>query len=132
MSTTLATERPIAVLERLPEVEPDNGANRQGDPHFMTSLARGLLVIRAFSGLRRERTVAQVSRFTGLSRAAVRRCLYTLCELGYARCDGRMYRLLPKVLTLGHDSFNPTGTAPGAAAYPTRTGFAPRKDARGL
>jgi len=73
----------------------------------MTSLARGLLVIRAFSGLRRERTIADISRITGLSRAAVRRCLYTFCELGYAACDGRSYRLLPKVLTLGH---GPRGT----------------------
>jgi IclR family pca regulon transcriptional regulator len=106
----------ITSLERLPEVEPDNGANRQGDPQFMTSLARGLLVIRAFAGLRRERTIAQVSRLTGLSRAAVRRCLYTLCELGYARCEGRMYRLLPKVLTLGHDAFNVTARSGGTEA----------------
>ena len=132
MITTPATERPIAVLERLPEVEPDNGANRRGDPHFMTSLARGLLVIRAFAGLRRGRTIAQISRLTGISRAAVRRCLYTLCELGYARCEGRMYRLLPKVLTLGHYAVDPAGTASGSAAYPTRTGLAPRRDAHGL
>lgn len=82
--------------------DPDSDVNRHGDPQFMTSLARGLLVIRAFSGLRRKRTIADISRITGLSRAAVRRCLYTLCELGYAACYGRLYRLLPKVLILGH------------------------------
>jgi IclR family pca regulon transcriptional regulator len=81
--------------------EPDTGVNRHGDPQFMTSLARALLVIRAFSGLGRERTIADVARTTGLPRAAVRRCLYTLCELGYAACDGRLYRLLPKVPVLG-------------------------------
>jgi IclR family transcriptional regulator, pca regulon regulatory protein len=77
----------------------------------MTSLARGLLVIRAFSGLRRRRTIADISRITGLSRAAVRRCLYTLRELGYAGCEGRMYWLLPKVLSLGHGALIATGVA---------------------
>lgn len=95
-----------------------SGANRQGDPQFMTSLARGLLVIRAFSGLSREWTIADVSRVTGLSRAAARRCLYTLCELGYASCNGRRYRLLPKVLTLGHGAMPAAGIAPCAVAHP--------------
>ena len=81
----------------------------------MTSLARGLLVIQAFSGLRRERTIADVSRITGLSRAAVRRCLYTLCELGYAGCNGRMFRLLPKVLALGHGALLAEGIAQQSA-----------------
>ncbi|MDE2447710.1 MAG: helix-turn-helix domain-containing protein [Gammaproteobacteria bacterium] len=98
--------------------ESESGANRQGDPQFMTSLARGLLVIRAFSGLRRERTIADVSRVTGLSRAAARRCLYTLCELGYASCNGRRYRLLPKVLALGHGAIPAAGIAQCAAAHP--------------
>lgn len=89
-------------LERTVAAEPDDGANRNGDPLFMTSLARGLLVICAFSGLRRRRTAGEISRVTGLSRAAVRRCLYTLCELGYAGCEERRYWLLPKVLGISH------------------------------
>jgi IclR family pca regulon transcriptional regulator len=75
---------------------------RAGDPDFMTSLARGLYVIRAFSGVDRRLTIADVSRATGLTRAVVRRCLYTLRELGYAATDGRAYRLQPRILNLGY------------------------------
>lgn len=100
-SVTVSAHAPVPVPVPVSAAEPDSGVNRHGDPQFMTSLARGLLVIRALSGLRRTRSIADVSRVTGLSRAAVRRCLYTLCELGYAACEGRRYRLLPKVLRLG-------------------------------
>jgi IclR family transcriptional regulator, pca regulon regulatory protein len=82
--------------------EPDDGLNRGGDPDFMTSLARGLHVIRAFSGIDRRLTIADVARATGLTRAVVRRCLYTLRELGYAATDGRTYSLQPRVLNLGY------------------------------
>lgn len=68
----------------------------------MTSLARGLHVIRAFSGVDRRLTIADVSRATGLTRAVVRRCLYTLRELGYAATDGRTYSLQPRILNLGY------------------------------
>jgi IclR family pca regulon transcriptional regulator len=44
-----------------------------GDPDFMTSLARGLAVIQAFSQKKRQLTISQVSNKTGFSRAAVRR-----------------------------------------------------------
>src|SRR5579859_6386199 len=58
-----------------------------GDPNFMTSLARGLAVIQAFSQRQRELTVSQISVKTGFSRAAARRCLYT------PRGSGRKSRL---------------------------------------
>jgi len=74
-----------------------------GDPNFMTSLARGLAIIQAFSHRKRHVTVSQLSAETALSRAAVRRCLYTLSKLGFAGSeDGRHFFLLPRVLTLGH------------------------------
>jgi IclR family pca regulon transcriptional regulator len=82
--------------------EADDALYRGGDPDFMTSLARGLHVIRAFSGVDRRLTIADVSRATGLTRAVVRRCLYTLRELGYAATDGRTYTLQPRVLNLGY------------------------------
>src|ERR1043166_3108186 len=83
--------------------KPDNAALfRGGDPDFMTSLARGLHVIRSFTGFDRRLTIADVSRATGLTRAVVRRCLYTLRELGYAGTDGRTFFLQPKVLNLGY------------------------------
>jgi IclR family pca regulon transcriptional regulator len=74
-----------------------------GDPNFMTSLARGLAVIQAFSQRRHHLTISQVSTSTGLSRAAVRRCLYTLAKLGFARSDdNRHFFLRPRILALGH------------------------------
>jgi IclR family pca regulon transcriptional regulator len=74
-----------------------------GDPNFMTSLARGLAVIQAFSQRQRELTVSQISAKTELSRAAVRRCLYTLAKLGFAATDdSRHFHLRPRVLALGH------------------------------
>ena len=82
------------------------------DGDFMTSLARGLEVMQAFSQDRQQRTVSEISRDTGISRAAVRRCLYTLTKLGFAGTyDQKQFFLRPKVLALGHAYFssNPLG-----------------------
>jgi IclR family pca regulon transcriptional regulator len=74
-----------------------------GDPNFMSSLARGLAVIRGFSQEQRRMSVAQLSQKTGIPRAAVRRVLYTLGRLGYvASDDGRQFALQPRLLSLGH------------------------------
>jgi IclR family pca regulon transcriptional regulator len=74
-----------------------------GDPNFMASLARGLLVIQAFTPQTPQMTISQISVRTGLSRAAVRRCLYTLSKLGFAGAeDGQRYSLRPKMLTLAN------------------------------
>jgi IclR family transcriptional regulator, pca regulon regulatory protein len=91
-STAVATPTPAAQVDAL-----------SGDPNFMTSLARGLVVIQAFSERERRQTISQLGVRTGLSRAAVRRCLYTLTKLGFAGTDdGRHFYLRPRVLTLGH------------------------------
>ena len=75
----------------------------QGDPNFMTSLARGLIVIQAFTQQSPQMTISQLSVKTGLSRAAVRRCLYTLSKLGFAGAeDGQRYALRPRMLSLSH------------------------------
>jgi IclR family pca regulon transcriptional regulator len=48
-------------------------------------------------------TVSQVSGKTGLSRAAVRRCLHTLSQLGFVHVeDLKFFSLSPRVLTLSH------------------------------
>jgi IclR family transcriptional regulator, pca regulon regulatory protein len=88
-----------------------------GDPNFMASLARGLAVINAFQERKRHLTIAQISHRTDIPRAAVRRCLYTLMQLGYATTDGRTYSLLPKVLTLGHAYLSSTPLAVSAQPY---------------
>ena len=88
-----------------------------GDPNFMSSLARGLQVIRAFSEYRRNLTISQVSQATGLSRAAARRCLHTLSKLGYVGEDNKRYFLRPQVLTLGHAYLSSTPLAVSAQPY---------------
>jgi len=85
-----------------------------GDPNFMTSLARGLAVLQAFSEQRRHATISQLSQKTGFSRAAVRRCLYTLVKLGFAgSVDNRHFFLQPRILSLGysHIASMPLATA---------------------
>lgn len=83
-----------------------------GDPNFMSSLARGLAVIRAFSQQRRTLTIAQLSHRTAIPRAAVRRCLYTLVKLGYVGSeDGKTYALRPRILALGHAYLSSTPLA---------------------
>lgn len=85
-----------------------------GDPNFMTSLARGLLVIQAFTPRTPQMTIAQLSVRTGISRAAVRRCLYTLSKLGFAGVEeGARYALRPHMLALSnsYSSSNSLSTA---------------------
>ncbi len=74
-----------------------------GDPNFMTSLARGLLVIQAFSPQTPQMSISQLAAKTGISRAAVRRCLYTLAKLGFAGAEeGPRYALRPHMLALSN------------------------------
>lgn len=84
----------------------------ESDGDFMTSLARGLAVMQTFSQHKRQLTVSQISAHTGISRAAVRRCLHTLVQLGFAGCDDQQHFFLrPKVLSLGHAYFSSTPLA---------------------
>ena len=86
-----------------------------GDPNFMTSLARGLAVIQAFSESRQRLTISNLSAKTGLSRAAVRRCLYTLNKLGLTGCDDAFHFFLrPRILALGYSYISSTPLAVAA------------------
>ncbi len=69
---------------------------------FVQSFERGLAVIRAFDERRPELTLSEVARVTGLTRAAARRFLLTLVDLGYMRTDGRRFALRPRILELGY------------------------------
>jgi len=91
-----------AFRARPPSGSPRIGTGEiSGDPDYMMSLARGLAVIRAFGDGQMRLSVAEVARRTGISRAATRRCLYTLWRLGYARPSAGAYELTPAVLALG-------------------------------
>jgi len=68
---------------------------------YVQSLERGLAVIRAFDAEHRELTLSEVARATGLTRAAARRFLLTLVQLGYVHSGGGRFSLRPRVLELG-------------------------------
>ena len=50
--------------------------------------------------------MASISTQTGLSRAVVRRCLYTLEQMGYVRSTANVYQLEPQVLALAQPYFS--------------------------
>jgi IclR family transcriptional regulator, pca regulon regulatory protein len=69
---------------------------------FVQSLERGLSVIRTFSRDDSSLTLSEIAERTGLTRAAARRFLFTLRDLGYVESDGREFSLRPRVLELGY------------------------------
>lgn len=80
-----------------------NSPSAQGssDRNFVTALARGLAVIQAFGHGRPRMSLAEVAQVVDLPRAAVRRSLLTLKELGYVASDGKLFYLTPAILRLG-------------------------------
>ena len=67
----------------------------------MTTLAKGLAVLSSFGEQRQAMTLSEAAEVTGLSRAAARRVLRTLAELGYVVQNGRQFSLAPRILELG-------------------------------
>jgi hypothetical protein len=68
-------------------------AVHESNPDFVLSLARGLRVMESFASHPDGLTIAEISRATALSRAAVRRLLITLELLGYIEAHARKYLL---------------------------------------
>lgn len=83
------------------EAEADTEPAQRG-AHHVQSLERGLAVIKAFHAEAPELTLSDVARSTGLTRAAARRFLLTLTDLGYVRTDGKYFSLTARVLELGY------------------------------
>lgn len=67
---------------------------------FIEGLARGLAVLEAFDTERQRLNATLASQRTGMTRAAARRHLLTLAELGYLDTDGSHYWLSARVLRL--------------------------------
>jgi IclR family transcriptional regulator, pca regulon regulatory protein len=79
----------------------ENGDNvRSRD--FVQSLERGLAIIRVFNAERPSMSVSEIAHELGLTRAAVRRFLLTLGELGYVYGKNNRFELTPRVLELGY------------------------------
>ena len=77
-------------------------AGRARSTDFVQSLERGLAVIRAFDAEHPDLSLSDVARATGLPRAAARRFLLTLVDLGYVRTNGKLFSLRPRILELGY------------------------------
>lgn len=71
-------------------------------PDFVSSLARGLSVIRAFDRDSVAMTLAEVAARTDLTRPTARRFLLTLEALGYIKSDEKRFWLAPRTLDLGY------------------------------
>jgi IclR family pca regulon transcriptional regulator len=76
----------------------DDNVKLQKDGEFLSTLARGLSVLRSFTKERPEMTLSQVATATKLSPAVARRCLHTLVALGYVGQKGRLFLLTPEVM----------------------------------
>ena len=76
---------------------------------YVSSLARGLEVLRAFNRTRRKMTLSEVASETGNTRAGARRILLTLVREGYAVIDGKLFDLTPQVLELGYSVLSSKG-----------------------
>src|SRR5690606_37221831 len=70
-------------------------------PDFVTSVARGIDVLLAFTSSTPEMTLSEVAAKTGLTAATVRRSLVTFVSLGYVKQNGRRFVLTARVLQLG-------------------------------
>jgi IclR family pca regulon transcriptional regulator len=80
-------------------VTENNGPAKE--PEYLSTLERGLSVLRAFDKTRPEMQLSEVAAVTKLSPAVARRCLNTLVKLGYVAKHGRRFLLRPEVLSFG-------------------------------
>jgi IclR family transcriptional regulator, pca regulon regulatory protein len=89
-------------LQHREELDLDDLAAAGRSRDFVQSLERGLAIIRVFNADRPRMSVSEIAQVSGLTRAAVRRFLLTLVELGYVSSKDGRYELTPLVLELGY------------------------------
>jgi IclR family pca regulon transcriptional regulator len=85
-----------------PNFQTTMNTKKKAPSWFSESLARGLLVIRAFDASAPLLRPTDVAKRTGLNRAATRRYMLTLKELGYLGSIEDRFYLQPRVLDLGY------------------------------
>ena len=89
-----------AYLEKDDEISPDASTDRK----FITALARGFEILRAFKPGNGALGNQELSRVTGIPKATVSRLTHTLSELGYLRhlrAEGK-YEPTESILALGY------------------------------
>lgn len=105
-----ATETHVGLMTAAPDDLDETAAAGVNSRDYVSSLARGLDVLRAFNRTRRKMTLSEVAAETGNTRAGARRILLTLVREGYAVADGRLFDLTPQVLELGFSVLSSKGT----------------------
>lgn len=91
-----------------PSQSPDTGIDDESkDRRFVTALARGLDILRAFQPGDAALGNQEIAARTGLPKPTVSRLVYTLTRLGYLSCsdESGKYRLGSGVLSLGYTFF---------------------------
>ena len=88
------------------DIAPARGAHKaaKGDRKFITALARGLEVMRAFTPSEALLGNGEIAERTGLPKPTVSRLTYTLTKLGYLAHIERLakYQLAPGAIALGY------------------------------
>src|SRR5258708_12821807 len=85
---------------------PQTTARAERTSEGMGGLAKGLAIIEAFA-THGVLNIADAARASGATRAAARRCLITLTELGYVEQSGREFRPLARLRELGGATSKP-------------------------
>jgi IclR family pca regulon transcriptional regulator len=86
--------------EKMRTKKPGAAAKKpNSDSEYLSTLDRGLSVLRAFGRDNPQMTLSEVAAATNLSPAAARRCLNTLVKLGYVAKHHRNFLLRPEVMS---------------------------------
>lgn len=103
-SNTDSTRRESSSAVQLIYDDLDLSETLKNDPKFNWSLARGLEILRAFSGRPAPLGNTDLAEITGLPKATVSRLTHTLNELGFLALNPRLgkFELTPAILALGY------------------------------
>lgn len=97
----IAAGRAPAGRRQIIEAQMSETDKPEKDPEYLSTLERGLSVLRAFDQHHPEMQLSEVAAATNLPPAVARRCLHTLVQLGYVAKHGRRFLLRPEVLVFG-------------------------------
>ena len=98
--SVMSGRKSLTAISAANPADPDEAGGNARD--YVSSLARGLEILRTFSRTGKKMTLSEVAAKTGITRAATRRFLLTLVREGYAATDGKYFDLTPQVLELGY------------------------------
>jgi IclR family pca regulon transcriptional regulator len=84
----------------MPKLKRAGDADNRGATDFIESLDRGLRVLEVFGSSRQPMTLSDLAKAAALPRATARRILFTLERAGFVATDGKLFRLMPRVLVL--------------------------------